>query len=154
MQRRLLAHKELEKARESRVDVVLRRLRGSLSFDVNLFIVKAFLLNIADSLEVILLLVWRHVDYYSAHSGPSLRRSSGTSPASSGRPDASSLKRSVLAEDEISSLLDHVKHRLTPVLERLDKVHLVSLASFRCLRNVLIVVTIAGRDSGTGPPFS
>lgn len=30
MQRRLLAHKELEKARETRVDVVLRRLRTSL----------------------------------------------------------------------------------------------------------------------------
>lgn len=32
MQRRLLAHKELEKARENRVDVVLRRLRESSYF--------------------------------------------------------------------------------------------------------------------------
>lgn len=45
MQRRLLAHKELEKARETRVDVVLRRLRESSSFDVNLVIVKAFLIE-------------------------------------------------------------------------------------------------------------
>lgn len=85
----------------------------------------------ADSLEVLLLLVWRHLDYY-ARSSPLMPKSSGTMTASLGRSDASSLgKRRTLGEDEIAILLEHVKRRLMPVLERLDSVHLVSLNSFK-----------------------
>ena len=44
-----------------------------------------------------------------------------------GRPDVSLFgKRPMLGEDEIVTLLEHVKHGLMPVLERLDGVHLVS----------------------------
>ncbi|KAF8523808.1 nucleoporin Nup186/Nup192/Nup205 [Gautieria morchelliformis] len=102
MQRKLLAHRELEKAREIRIDVALRRLH---------------------SLELLLLLVWRHVNYFSASSGAPLWKSGGISSAL--RPDASSFgKRSNLREDEIVTLLEHVQRGLMPVLEQLDGLHL------------------------------
>ena len=83
--------------------------------------------DILDSLEVLLLLVWRHVDYYSTLSDVHLQRSGGISTAPPGRPDVSLFgKRLTLQEDEIVTLLEHVKRGLAPVLERLDGLHLVS----------------------------
>ena len=91
----------------------------------------------ADSLEVLLLLVWRHVDYYSILSDPPQRISGRVSTVPLAPLDVSSFgKRSTLRGDEIATLLEHVKRGLTPVLERLDGLHLVSPVIFRapCVR--------------------
>ncbi|KAF8584437.1 hypothetical protein K439DRAFT_1411162 [Ramaria rubella] len=101
MQRRLLATKELEQAQERRVNVVSRRLH---------------------SLEVLLLLIWRHIDYY-AHSGPHLKKPNGVSTVSRFGTSLFGI-RPAMKEDEVATLLEHIRRGLRPVLERLDGLRL------------------------------
>ncbi|GJJ07119.1 hypothetical protein Clacol_001319 [Clathrus columnatus] len=93
MQRRLLAFNELRKSLTRRVNIAKRR---------------------SYSLEILLLLLWRHLDYYTKGVKPM------DSTSNINQFTRSSARRSVLAEDALTSLIEHSRRTLRPILERLD----------------------------------
>ncbi|KAF8525593.1 nucleoporin Nup186/Nup192/Nup205 [Hysterangium stoloniferum] len=91
MQRRLLVYKELEKARQ-----------------IHDWVCRHMLISVLDSLEILLLLIWRHINYYTSLSRTSSNKLTG--PGQSAETFVSSVgRRPVLREDDIDTLLEHVR---------------------------------------------
>ncbi|KIJ30184.1 hypothetical protein M422DRAFT_214674 [Sphaerobolus stellatus SS14] len=103
MQRRLLAYRELERARQTNVNIVLRKLH---------------------SLEVLLLLIWRHINYCTVSATSSLGQSASVAPRNERLAMSWLGMRSTLREDELSALLDHVRRSIRPILDRLEGIQL------------------------------